>query len=303
VLERFVAPHPGVREVTYHPQVVGFADVRYTHGTYGVDEARRVVRAIEPSDGAVPIDWTSSEAAALDLDALREAPLEDASFEPPAAPLDARTWGQAEKDFARHVRSDLPLTVHRHKALKLISAADEDEAAFRVRVRHAAHEARDAAREKLRAAFEKKASTLAERLRRAEQTIERHAQAANQRRMDAAIQVGSTLLGSFLGRRTPTASRIGTALKTVNRASSGGAEVDRAKETAAAVASELAALEADLERQLADLATGVVDEDAIEALAVRPKSQDVAVRAVCLVWRPFARDATGAWVDVARAGA
>jgi hypothetical protein len=121
--------------------------------------------------------------------------------------------------------------------------------------------------------------------------------------MDAAIQVGSTLLGSFLGRRTPTASRIGTALKTVNRASSGGAEVDRAKETAAAVASELAALEADLERQLADLATGVVDEDAIEALAVRPKSQDVAVRAVCLVWRPFARDATGAWVDVARAGA
>lgn len=303
VLERFVPAHPGVREVTYHPQVVGFADVRYTHGTYGVDEARRVVRAVEPTGGAVPVDWATSEVAALDLDALREAPLEDASFEPPAAPLDARTWGQAEKDFARHVRSDLPLTVHRHKALKLISTADEDEAAFRVRVRHAAHEARDAAREKLRAAFEKKASTLAERLRRAEQTIERHAQAANQRRMDAAIQVGSTLLGSFLGRRTPTASRIGTALKTVNRASSGGAEVDRAKETAAAVASELAALEADLERQLADLATGVVDEDAIEALAVRPKSQDVAVRAVCLVWRPFARDATGAWVDVGRVGA
>jgi hypothetical protein len=292
-----------VRDVTYHPQVVGFADVRYTHATYGVDEARRVARAVEPGDGAVAVDWTASEAAAIDLDALGDAPTEGAAFEPPAAQLDARTWAQVEKDFARHVRGDLPLTVHRHKGLKLISAAGEDEAAFRARVRHAAHEARDAEREKLRAAFEKKAATLAERLRRAEQTIERHAQTANQRRMDAAIQVGSTLLGSFLGRRSPTASRIGTALKTVNRASSGGAEVDRAKETAAAVASELAALEADLERQLAALATGVVDEDAIEALAVRPKSTDVAVRAVCLVWRPYARDATGAWADVGRGGA
>ena len=303
VLERFVPAHPGVRDVTYHPQVVGFADVRYTRASYGVDEARRVVRAVEPGDGAVAVDWTASEAAAIDLDALDDAPAAGAAFEPPAAHLDARTWARVEKEFARHVRSDLPLTVHRHKALKLISGADEDEAAFRVRVRHAAHEARDAAREQLRAAFEKKAATLADRLRRAEQTIERHAQAANQRRMDAAIQVGSTLLGSFLGRRSPTAARIGTALKTVNRASSGGAEVDRAKETAAAVASELAVLEADLERQLADLAGGVVDEDAIEALAVRPKSTDVAVRAVCLVWRPFAQDPAGAWTDVGRVGA
>ncbi len=303
VLERFVPAHAGVRDVTYHPQVVGFADVRYTHGTYGVDAARRVVRAVEPGDGAVAVDWTTSEAAAIDLDALGDGPMDDATFEPPAAHLDARTWTKAEKDFVRHVRGDLPLTILRHKELKLISGVDEDEAAFRVRVRHAAHEARDAVREKLRAKFEKKAGTLAERLRKAEQTIERHAQAANQRRMDAAIQVGSTLLGSFLGRRSPTASRIGTALKTVNRAASGGSEVDRAKETAAAVASELAALEADLEQQLADLATGVVDEDAIEALAVRPKSTDVAVRAVCLVWRPFARDAAGAWTDVGRLGA
>ncbi|MFN2321633.1 MAG: ATP-binding protein [Trueperaceae bacterium] len=303
VHERFVPAHPGVRDVTYHPQVVGFADVRYAHGTYGVDEARRIVRAVEPSDGAVAVDWTASEAVAIDLDALGDAPLDGAAFEPPAARLDARTWARVEKEFARHLRGDLPLTVHRHKGLKLISGAGEDEAAFRVRVRHAAHEARDAEREKLRAKFEKKAATLAKRLRRAEQTIERHAQAANQRRMDAAIQVGSTLLGSFLGRRSPTASRIGTALKTVNRASSGGAAVDRAKETAAAVASELAALEADLEGQLTDLATGVVDEDAIEALAVRPKSSDVAVRAVCLVWRPFARGATGTWADVGRVGA
>ena len=303
VLERFVPAHPGVRDVTYHPQVVGFADVRYTQASYGVDEARRVARAVEPGDGAVAVDWTTSEAAAIDLDALNEAPADGAAFEPPAANLDARTWARIEKEFARHVRGDLPLTVHRHKGLKLISGADEDEATFRARVRHAAHEARDAAREKLRAVFEKKAATLANRLRRAEQTIERHAQAANQRRMDAAIQVGSTLLGSFLGRRSPTAARIGTALKTVNRASSGGAEVDRARETAAAVASELAVLDADLERQLADLAGGVVDEDAIEALAVRAKSTDIAVRAVCLVWRPFARDAAGAWTDVGRLAA
>ncbi|MDF1521811.1 MAG: DUF87 domain-containing protein [Trueperaceae bacterium] len=303
LLERFVPAHPGVQDVTYHPMVVGFADVRYTHGTYGVDEAARVVRAVEPTGSAVAVDWAASEPAPLALDALDDAPLEGATFEAPEARLDARTWAAAEKGFARHVRADLPLTLYRHKALKLISTADEDEAAFRARVRHAAHEVRDAAREKLRAAHAKKLATLDARMRRAEQTVERHAAKASQKRMDAAIRVGTTLLGSFLGRRSPSATSLNTSLRSVTRATGGGAEVERAKETAAAVARELEILEADLERQLADLAGGVVDEDAIETLAVRPKSTDVAVRAVCLVWRPFARDATGAWVDVGRSAA
>lgn len=183
-----------------------------------------------------------------------------------------------------------------------MSHADEDEAAFRTRVRHAAHEVRDAEREKLRAATEKKLTTLAERARKAQQTIERHTQTAQQRRFDAVVSVGGTLLGSFLGRKSPSATRVGTALRTVNRASGGGAEVERAKASAAVIEGQVTALAADLEARLVALGAGVVDEDAVETPLVRPKATDVAVRAVCVPWRPFVADAAGGWLD-AGAGA
>ncbi len=300
VLERFVAPVAVVPDLTYHPVVAGVADVRYTHGTYGIDVATRVVRAAEPTEGAVAVDWSDGEPLDLDLDGVSDVPLEPAAFEAPAARLDAKTWAEVEKDFARWIRSDRPLTLYRHKGLKLVSDADEDEAAFRVRVRHAAHEVRDAEVEKLRAAFDKKVATLGERARKAQQTVERHEQSAQSRKFDAVVQVGSTLLGSFLGRRSPSATRLSTALRSVNRASGGGSEVERAKETVGVIQGQIVGLEEDLAARLREVAAGVVDEEALETLPVRAKSTDIAVRAVYLLWRPFGRDADGAWVDLGR---
>lgn len=298
VPERFL-PVDGVAKgpVTYHPMVLGVADVHYHQASYGVNESRRVVRWLEPGLGALWADWTQSEEADVDVDRLRTAPEDGARFEAMARSVDAKTWTTTERDFARAIRTDLPLLLYRHRGLKLVSQAGEDEAAFHLRLRQASREKVDAEREKLRQATERKLATLAERLRKAEQTVERHAQSVQKRRLDAAVSVGTTLLGSFLGRKSPSASSMGTALRSVNRASGGNAEVERAKATAEAVSKEMQALEADLERELLKLAARPDETSEIETLPVRPKSTDVAVRSVVLAWRPFRQDEDGRWVD------
>lgn len=299
VTERFL-PVRGRSQgpVTYHPMVLGVADVHYHQVTHGVNESRRVALWVEPGEGAVWADWGQSEEAIIDVDALRTDPEQNARFEALPRSVDARTWTTTERDFARAVRTDHPLVLYRHRGLKLVSQADEDETAFRLRLRQAMREKVDAEREKLRTATERKLSTLAERLRRAEQTVQKHAQSAQQRRFDAAVSVGTTLLGSFLGRKSPSATSMGTALRSVNRASGGGAEVERAKATAEAVTKEMRTLELDLEQQLSRLAASAEQIGDVETLPIRPKSTDVAVRAVVLAWRPFVRDDDGRWADV-----
>lgn len=301
VPQRFVVVQPGVRAVTYFPAVLGVADVRYVHASLGVDVSERVARWVEPSESMLGVDWAAGDEVVVDLTDLADAPLDDASFEPLPIRPNARSLATWTQGFTRHLRGDRPLSLWRHRGLGLVSEPGEREGDFRARLRHAQRERQDAAREKLRGVFERRAATLEARMRRAEQTVARQEHAAQQKRLDAAITVGTALLGSFLGRRTPTATRMSTAMRSVNRASGTGSEVERARQTMASVAAELRNLEAQLERDLEAIAAAEEVEGPLETVAVRPKSSDVHVLSVVLAWRPFARDEAGRWVDVSRA--
>ena len=63
-----------------------------------------------------------------------------------------------------------------------------------------AHEARDAKIEVLRGKYATKLAAMQDKLRRAEQTVQRESQQASQAKMDTAISVGGAILGAIFGR-------------------------------------------------------------------------------------------------------
>ena len=81
------------------------------------------------------------------------------------------------------------------------SQPGESEGDFRNRLSVAAREQRDAAVEKLRTKYAAKHATLTERIRKAEQAVDREAEQARGAKVQTAISLGSTILGAFLGRR------------------------------------------------------------------------------------------------------
>ncbi len=291
------APLAGSAEgVRYLLHVAGVADVAYSQQTLGVDEQRNVARIVEPVDGPVPITWADGREVTIDLNALEREPRPDVTFGAlPEVTLDGdaiKAWTQL---FERHVRTAEGLTLLRCKAPKLLSKVGESERDFRVRCLQAAREARDDAREKLRARYDAKMTTLSERLARAERTVQREAQQAGQRKMDAAISVGTALLGSFLGRRTVSASRVSTALKSVNRLPKEAADAQRAREAAEQVRAQLTDLQAELERELAELELPDADALELEPVRVLAKSTGIATRYVGLLWVPYRHGADGRW--------
>jgi hypothetical protein len=182
--------------------------------------------------------------------------------------------------------------------VKQVSRAGESEAEFRARIQHEAREARDAAVEGLRQKYSSKIAALQDKIRRAEQTVERESGQATQQGLQVAISVGATLLGAFLGRKAVSATTLGratTAARGAGRAMKEAQDVSRAKESAEGLQQQLADLDAEFKRE-SDAVAAQMDpgQQPLEPVSLKPSKANIAVKLVALAWAPQRRDAKGA---------
>lgn len=215
----------------------------------------------------------------------------------PAAASSERAYGAWSKDYQRWLRQNETVTLYRSKRFRMTSAAGESEGEFRVRLQDAASEQRDEAIAKIRKRYATKVTTLENRLMRAEQAVAREQEQSTKKKLDTAVSFGSAILGAVLGRKklsTSTANRIGTAIRTAGGAGKEAADVERARQTAEKVRADMAELNAQLEKEIAELDTAFdAQAEALEETVVRAKSTDVNVALTGLVWMPYTADEQG----------
>ena len=303
----FLPPHVGQRYLPlsgspagarYFPFVLGVADVHYTSQSHGVDLGSRVSRLVEPIGGPVPVNWEEAEPATIPFESLAAQPAPGIPFEAlPEISLDPKSVKQWEELFSRWLRTDGALKLWRSRELRLSSEPGESERDFRVRCAHRAREFRDEKREALRKRYEGKMEVVNRRLLRNEQAVGKQQQQAQHRSLDTVVTVGTTILGAFLGRRTPSASRVSSAMRKASTATKGAGDIQRARETLAQTQSELAELQAEFDRELASLELGLIEAERVEleTVAIKPSSRDVALRFVGLVWVAHRQGQDGRW--------
>lgn len=290
------APAADFANTRYFPFVMGVADVHYSSKQYGVDVGKRIERMVEPSEGPIAFSWAEGEDAPVALDATTAEPQAGVTFERfPDIDVSEAGTKQWETLFQRWLRTDGALALYRHPSSKLVSEPDEPEREFAIRCAHRARELRDAERAALRKKYESKLATLERRVMRDSQAIERERQQLQQRTLDSAVSVGTAVLGAFLGRRS--ASRVSTAMRRASGVGKESGDVDRARETLERSSAELAALQAEFDRELAALPDLELRPDAVELemVRVRPTSSDIAVRYVGVLWVPHRPGDDGRW--------
>jgi hypothetical protein len=134
-------------------------------------------------------------------------------------------------------------------------------------------------------------AAVEERIRKAEQAVERERAQSRTSMWGTIASVGSTIAGAFLGRKRFSASTIGkatTAARGVGRSVKEEGDVGRAKETVQALEQQRADLEARFKEEL-DALDDKVDpaKIALETKTVKPKKANIAVRTVALAWVPY----------------
>jgi Sec-independent protein translocase protein TatA len=170
--------------------------------------------------------------------------------------------------------------------LRTSSQPNETEGDFRVRLQQATREERDRAVEKLRLKYQPKIVTLEDRVRRAQQTVEREKQQSQSQTLDTLVSVGTGVLGALFGRRKVATAASG-AIRSAGRIRKEAGDVSRATETVEALTQQLADLQAQLESEARAIQmqyeTSAVT---LETIAIKPKKTNINVRLFTLAWNP-----------------
>ena len=277
---------------SYIPMLMGTARVSYSDSKLGLDETRDVTVVTPIGDGAVAVDWDQAEPADFKVNHLSKAAPPGATFAPlPAAATKAKNYASWQKDFAQWAARTQSIELFKSTRAKLLSAPDESERDFRIRLQTDAREARDAALARVREKYSSKVAAVQDRIRRAEQTVQVQSEQATGAKMGAAVSVGAAIFGALLGRKAVNAGTLGratTAARGMGRIGKEAQDVARATENVTALKAQLSELEAQMQGDL-QLATDAwnLSTEPFERVLVKPKRGGVSVQLVALVWVPM----------------
>ncbi len=192
---------------TYRPRLLGAARVRFTDARTTVDVTKDVVYATDIRNGAVIVDWNAAEPLSIDLNRLQPEPAPAARFlELPPAAAKPRNYPAWTKAFTSWLTQNETVRVLRSSSTGAISNADETERDFRARLQHSAREARDQCADELRRKYAPKVAALEERLRRAQQALERETEHARAQKLSTAISVCAMTWSALPKRCRPSSS-------------------------------------------------------------------------------------------------
>jgi hypothetical protein len=234
-------------------------------------------------------DWEHAETCQREAMQFVDAPAPGAGFGAvPAGAVNAKALPLASKALVDHLYRTRELTLLRCPALKATSTPDATEGEFRAQLAQTLREKRDQAVDALRAKYASRLATLEDRQRRAEQKLARERDQASNETMSSALSVGGSLLGAlFGGRRSSAFGKAASAARSVGRIGKERSDVTHAEADVTALREQYASLEADLEREVAELEDGFDPAAiALETVAVKPRKSDIEVSELALVWQP-----------------
>jgi hypothetical protein len=287
------------QELVYHPTLLAAGKILFSDRKTKLDVSEDLVSLVPMAAGeAVPLEWDELVEVDVGLDDLESSPATAARFaELPAAASKKTSYTAWKREVTDWLYRHRKIELFKSSNLKEFSRPGETERDFRIRLSQRAREARDEALEKLRKKYAPKLSRLEDRIRRAEQAVERETEQAKAQKMQTAISVGATLLSAVLGRKAVSRSSMGratTAARGASRSMKEAQDIARARENVGALQETLAALEADFQSETEAVRQQFDPElEDLETVVIRPKKKDISVKLVALGWAPHWEAADG----------
>jgi hypothetical protein len=268
-------------DIVYLPAALRCADVAFEREVRKLCQVARI--------RSERVDWAHRSDLDCSPDELDRVPAAGIEFgELPAFAMQSATMKQWAAEFADEIYRSFSIDILRSPQLDQSSNPGESEADFRARLTLEAREVRDAKVAKLRAKYARRLKTLEDRIERAEAAVEREKLQATQSKMSTLISMGAALLTAFMGR-----SAIGRASSTARSASRSwkqGKDVDLAEEKVEGLQEELAAMQAELEQEIAEIQASIDPaSETFERIPKSPAKKDIDVTTVGLAWLPYRR--------------
>jgi DNA-binding ferritin-like protein len=196
----------------------------------------------------------------------------------------------------------MTITLLKSPALGEASRPGESERDFRIRLQTASRETRDGMIDRISRKYTAKIAALEERIRKAEQAVDREKEQAKQQKLQTALSLGATIFDAMLSRKKVSRSTVGRASTTAGRAGrilKENKDVERAEENVDELKRQLAELQALLAEESGEAKKGIDPlTEPLEQFHIKPKKKDIAVVLTALVWVPYQETDTGGIIPV-----
>ena len=278
-------------KLVYRSALLGQASMHFVKSTADLDswlDAKRLMRCGKefPDDM-----WDSSSPLGEDFELMDE-PEDGFGFSDLPDELCSkgkyRTYRARFKDY---LYRNCYLTVFKSPLLKAYAPGGATEGEARTFFKQLVREQRDEATEKLRDKFESKMRTVQKKIHTAEDRVEREEGQYQQAKRSSWINVGSSILGTFLGGRR---SSMGTTARGFGRASQQKDDIRRAEDALQLLHEDMENMERELHDEIEELASEFdVDNLKLDSMEIPPRKSDLKAEDVVIVWTPWQIDEDG----------
>ena len=297
----FVEPNRRINEgekLVYRPALLARGQLHYVRSTWKTDKWEEKTYLAQITGNQTPDEvWEEAEEVLENLDFYHKADGEAEFAKLPSDMQKAKNYKRWEKEFKEFMYKDLPIVLQKCASLKMFSEAGETSGDFRVRLEQQASERRDEETEKLRKRYASKFTTLRDRIRRAEDKIEKEEADYKASRMNSVLSVGTTLMGALLGRKTlsvTNARRAQSSMRSYGRSSKEKSDIGRAEEALEELQIKYEDLETEFNDDMEKLQEKLsVDNLEFEELTLPPRKSDLSVEQFAVVWLPWEVDESG----------
>ena len=295
-LRQYVLPSGAVNQasdqaVDYQPMLLGYAQIGYRDTKSGLQENRSVALAVPINESVVVVEWDQAEELGFEIDQLdQDLPAGAKAMPLPESARLSKSYTAWKREYTDWLYRNRPLKLYHNPTFSLLSEPEESEREFQIRLQQQVRETRDLELEKLRSKYSTKMSSLEERIRKAEQAVEREKDSAKTQGLQTAISFGATLLSAFLGKKAVSAATLGkatTAVRGASRAMKEKGDVNRSLETVEAYKQQLADLSTQFEAETDALSLKMEEAmQDIQEYLLNPLKKDIMVKALVILWQP-----------------
>jgi hypothetical protein len=277
--------------VHYRPAILGRARVRYARPAARIEVDREVICLAPAGESLGESAWEAAEQLAQPP-RVEPGP-RTGSFAPvPGGLTGPRGYATLATALKSHLGRSSRISAWHAPAIDAYSRPGETEGEFRARIAHRVKEWRDERIEGVRSRHAAKLASLADRIDRARQKVEREKAEAKNQSLQTYVSIGSAVLGALLGRKKASATNIGraaTSMRSASRAARQQADVAHAEESLSVLEERRVQLEEEIDRELEQIRLEASPEAvAVEEIEIPAKKTDITVDDVVLAWVPEA---------------
>ncbi|MCA1963767.1 MAG: DUF87 domain-containing protein [Prosthecobacter sp.] len=228
----------------------------------------------------------------VDLATWSTQPEEGAEYaELPGAAQKSTTYASIRKDYTDWVYANHFLEVSYSPLLDAYSNPGEKVDEFKARITQTARELRDKAIEELRAKAAKTIKSLEDKAAKAQLKVDTQKQQATSAKLSAAVSIGTSLLGAFLGRKSGISSLVKSShVTSASRVMREGQEAAAAEAELKAVMEEIASLNQTLEDETQKIRDQYDPASlTLETFRLTPVKTRIQPDAIGILWLPHER--------------